>query len=71
MSTMRKTYSASDKAKIALEALKGDVTLNPVDGEISSPQHPNKRLEEAFKRAGGGDIQRQAKQGGLWERGAH
>ncbi len=28
MGKVRKTYSAGDKARIALEALKGDVTLN-------------------------------------------
>lgn len=28
MPRMRKKYTASDKAKIALEALKGDITLN-------------------------------------------
>ena len=50
MSTMRKTYSASDKAKIALEALKGDVTLNQLTAkyQVHSTQINawKKRLKE-------------------------
>ena len=50
MRKMRKTYSASDKAKIALEALKGDVTLNQLTAkyQVHSTQINawKKRLKE-------------------------
>jgi transposase len=50
MSKIRKKYSAGDKAKIALEALKGDVTLNQLTAkyQIHSTQINGwkKRLKE-------------------------
>jgi transposase len=50
MSKIRKKYSAVDKAKIALEALKGDVTLNQLTAkyQVHSTQINGwkKRLKE-------------------------
>lgn len=50
MGKMRKTYSASDKAKIALQALKGDMTLNQLTAkyQVHSTQinARKKRLKE-------------------------
>lgn len=50
MGKMRKTYSASDKARIALEALKGDMTLNQLTAkyQVHSTQINawKKRLKE-------------------------
>jgi transposase len=50
MRKMRKTYSASDKAKIALEALRGDSTLNQLTAkyQVHSTQINawKKRLKE-------------------------
>jgi transposase len=50
MGKVRKTYSAGDKARIALEALKGDVTLNQLTAkyQVHSTQINawKKRLKE-------------------------
>jgi len=53
MSKMRKTYTASDKAKIALEALKGDMTLSQLTAkyQVHSTQINawKKRLKEGVQ----------------------
>ena len=53
MSKARKTYTANDKAKIALEALKGDVTLNQLTAkyQVHSTQINawKKRLKEGVQ----------------------
>jgi len=53
MSKMRKTYTAGDKAKIALEAFRGDVTLNQLTAkyQVHSTQINawKKRLKEGVE----------------------
>jgi hypothetical protein len=46
MSKQRKHYSAELKAKVALEAIKGQQTVNFDCGSLQYPSQPRDQLEE-------------------------
>ena len=56
MKTTQKRYTGEFKARVALEAIRGDLNVGGVGGQAGHPPHDDCDVEAAGDRGHGGDV---------------